>query len=32
VVLWTAQPNDKAQHLFDSLGFRRTMVEMTREL
>lgn len=32
VVLWTAQPNDQAQHLFERLGFRRTMVEMTREL
>lgn len=32
VVLWTAQQNDAAQHLFDRLGFRRTMVEMTREL
>ena len=32
VVLWTAQPNEGAQHLFESLGFRRTMVEMTREL
>jgi ribosomal protein S18 acetylase RimI-like enzyme len=32
VVLWTAQPNDAAQQLFDRLGFRRTMIEMTREL
>jgi len=32
VVLWTAQQNDGAQRLFDRLGFRRTMVEMTREL
>jgi GNAT superfamily N-acetyltransferase len=32
VVLWTAQPNDAAQRLFERLGFRRTMVEMTREL
>ncbi len=32
VVLWTAQPNEGAQRLFESLGFRRTMVEMTREL
>ena len=32
VVLWTAQPNAGAQHLFERLGFRRTMVEMTREL
>jgi GNAT superfamily N-acetyltransferase len=32
VMLWTAQPNDGAQRLFETLGFRRTMVEMTREL
>jgi ribosomal protein S18 acetylase RimI-like enzyme len=32
VVLWTATGNDQAQGLFESLGFRRTMVEMTREL
>jgi ribosomal protein S18 acetylase RimI-like enzyme len=32
VVLWTAQPNDAAQRLFEARGFRRTMVEMTREL
>ena len=32
VVLWTAQRNDGAQRLFDRLGFRRTMVEMTREI
>jgi ribosomal protein S18 acetylase RimI-like enzyme len=32
VVLGTAQPNQGAQHLFERLGFRRTMVEMTREL
>ena len=32
VVLWTAQQNDSAHRLFDRLGFRRTMVEMTREL
>lgn len=32
VVLWTASGNAAAQHLFDQLGFRRTMVEMTREL
>lgn len=31
VVLWTAQPNDAAQALFARLGFRRTMIEMTRE-
>jgi ribosomal protein S18 acetylase RimI-like enzyme len=32
VVLWTAQRNEGAQRLFERLGFRRTMVEMTREL
>ena len=32
VMLWTAQQNDSAQRLFERLGFRRTMVEMTREL
>jgi ribosomal protein S18 acetylase RimI-like enzyme len=32
VMLWTAQHNDAAQRLFDRLGFRRTMIEMTREL
>jgi GNAT superfamily N-acetyltransferase len=32
VVLWTATANTTARHLFDSLGFRHTMVEMTREL
>ena len=32
VMLWTAQPNHGAQELFDRLGFRRTMVEMTKEL
>lgn len=32
VVLWTAEPNTAAQALFARLGFRRTMVEMTREL
>ena len=32
VMLWTAQPNSDAQRLFERLGFRRTMVEMTREL
>ena len=32
VILWTAQQNDGAQRLFERLGFRRTMVEMTREL
>lgn len=32
IVLSTAYGNDKAQALFETLGFRRTMVEMTREL
>jgi GNAT superfamily N-acetyltransferase len=32
VILWTAQPNVGAQQLFEKLGFRRTMVEMTREI
>jgi ribosomal protein S18 acetylase RimI-like enzyme len=32
VVLSTAQGNEAAQRLFASAGFRRTMIEMTREL
>lgn len=32
VVLWTAERNEAAQRLFARAGFRRTMVEMTREL
>ena len=32
VMLWTAEPNEAAQRLFASHGFRRTMIEMTREL
>jgi ribosomal protein S18 acetylase RimI-like enzyme len=32
VLLWTAEPNAVAQRLFERLGFRRTMIEMTREL
>jgi ribosomal protein S18 acetylase RimI-like enzyme len=32
VLLWTASPNEGAQRLFERLGFRRTMIEMTREL
>ena len=32
VVLSTAQGNEVAQHLFERAGFRRTMIEMTREL
>src|SRR5919106_1657985 len=32
VVLGTADRNQAAQRLFSALGFRRTMIEMTREL
>lgn len=32
VILWTAEQNEPAQRLFARLGFRRTMIEMTREL
>jgi len=32
VMLWTAEPNEAAQRLFARRGFRRTMVEMTREI
>lgn len=32
VVLGTASANQAAQRLFDQLGFRPTMIEMTREL
>ena len=32
VVLWTAEGNATAQQLFARAGFRRTMIEMTREL
>ncbi|HEY3114701.1 MAG TPA: GNAT family N-acetyltransferase [Gemmatimonadaceae bacterium] len=32
VVLSTAEGNASAQRLFDRAGFRRTMIEMTREL
>ncbi len=32
VVLSTAEGNPTAQHLFARAGFRRTMIEMTREL
>ena len=32
VVLWTAHRNEAAQRLFTRLGFRPTMIEMTREL
>jgi ribosomal protein S18 acetylase RimI-like enzyme len=31
VMLWSAEKNAPAQRLFERLGFRRTMVEMTRE-
>ena len=31
-MLWTAQQNESAQRLFEGAGFRRTMIEMTREL
>lgn len=32
IVLSTAAKNEGAQRFFDSMGFRRTMIEMTREL
>ena len=32
VLLWTAAPNAAAQRLFERLGFRHTMLEMTKEL
>ena len=32
VLLWVAEQNTGAQRVFDRTGFRRTMVEMTREL
>ena len=32
VLLWTAAPNDPARRLFERLGFRHTMLEMTKEL
>jgi ribosomal protein S18 acetylase RimI-like enzyme len=31
VMLWSAQKNEPAQRLFERMGFRRTMIEMTRE-
>ena len=31
-LLWTAVPNARAQRVFERLGFRKTMLEMTREL
>ena len=32
VILWTAAPNEAARALFARLGFRETMIEMTKEL
>jgi len=32
VMLWTAAPNAAAQRVFARLGFRETMIEMTREV
>jgi ribosomal protein S18 acetylase RimI-like enzyme len=32
IVLWTAAPNGAARRLFERLGFRHTMTEMTREI
>lgn len=32
VMLWTAERNGAARQLFDRLGFRSTMIEMTKEL
>jgi ribosomal protein S18 acetylase RimI-like enzyme len=32
LMLWTAAPNTGAQRLFERLGFRRTMIEMSRDL
>jgi ribosomal protein S18 acetylase RimI-like enzyme len=32
IVLGTAEQNESAQRLFERLGFRRTMIEMTKEL
>jgi GNAT superfamily N-acetyltransferase len=32
VMLWTAEQNPGAHELFARLGFRRTMIEMTKEL
>jgi GNAT superfamily N-acetyltransferase len=32
VMLWTAERNTKAQRLFERTGFRRTMIEMTKEI
>lgn len=32
VILGTAEKNEQAQRVFERLGFRRTMIEMTKEL
>jgi ribosomal protein S18 acetylase RimI-like enzyme len=32
IVLWTAAPNESARRLFERLGFRHTMTEMTKEI
>lgn len=32
VLLWTASPNARARRLFERVGFRATMTEMTKEL
>ena len=32
VLLFTAEKNHSAQAVFERAGFRRTMIEMTREL
>ena len=32
VMLWTAAPNEGAQRLFERHGFRKTMIEMTRDV
>jgi GNAT superfamily N-acetyltransferase len=32
IVLWTAAPNAAARRLFERLGYRHTMTEMTKEL
>jgi ribosomal protein S18 acetylase RimI-like enzyme len=32
VLLWTSEANAEAQRVFARLGFRKTMIEMTREL
>lgn len=32
VLLWTAAPNEAARRIFARLGFRETMIEMTRDV